>query len=102
VILIAEIHTTLRNLWRWSVLIEIKMRFLYYLIRMDTIERFAKGRIPSLNGWRAVAILLVLLDHSVYTVGPRTFFRPQWGHVWLGHKAGVSSTRITTFRSFSW
>jgi peptidoglycan/LPS O-acetylase OafA/YrhL len=27
------------------------------------------GWIPSLNGWRAIAILLVMMDHAKYTVG---------------------------------
>jgi peptidoglycan/LPS O-acetylase OafA/YrhL len=59
---------------------------------MDTIERFAKGQIPSLNGWRAVAILLVLLDHSVYTVGFPIDDIPAWG--WVILQPGNLGVRI--------
>ncbi|MDB6027192.1 MAG: acyltransferase 3 [Verrucomicrobiales bacterium] len=31
--------------------------------------RFKSGEIPSLNGWRAVAIILVVLDHAKFTAG---------------------------------
>jgi len=39
---------------------------------------FNGGRIPSLNGWRAVAILLVMLDHAKFTVGFPLDRLPDW------------------------
>jgi peptidoglycan/LPS O-acetylase OafA/YrhL len=39
----------------------------------------SKGRIPSLDGWRALAIILVLGDHAVYATG-----FPQEGWDWIG------------------
>lgn len=36
---------------------------------MDKGSFFNNGKIPSLNGWRAVAITLVMLDHAKFTVG---------------------------------
>jgi peptidoglycan/LPS O-acetylase OafA/YrhL len=36
---------------------------------MDKGPFFNNGKIPSLNGWRAVAITLVMLDHAKFTVG---------------------------------
>ena len=50
------------------------------------------GQIPSLNGWRAVAILLVLLDHSVYTVGFPENKIPMWG--WVVLQQGNLGVRI--------
>jgi peptidoglycan/LPS O-acetylase OafA/YrhL len=38
-------------------------------VRMDKGSFFTEGKIPSLNGWRAVAIALVILDHAKFTVG---------------------------------
>src|SRR5690349_21548778 len=39
---------------------------------------FKPGQIPSLNGWRAVAILLVMLDHAKFTVGFPSDRLPGW------------------------
>jgi peptidoglycan/LPS O-acetylase OafA/YrhL len=36
---------------------------------MDKGPFLNNGKIPSLNGWRAVAITLVMLDHAKFTVG---------------------------------
>lgn len=36
---------------------------------------FNEAQIPSLNGWRAIAIILVMLDHAKYTQGF------PWGHL---------------------
>jgi peptidoglycan/LPS O-acetylase OafA/YrhL len=44
---------------------------------------FKDGKIPSLNGWRAVAILLVILDHSTYTAGFPSDRIPTWGWIFL-------------------
>ncbi|MGA2853207.1 MAG: acyltransferase [Verrucomicrobiota bacterium] len=50
---------------------------------METSAKFKDGQIPSLNGWRAVAILLVILDHAVYTAGFPADRIPAWGWVLL-------------------
>jgi len=42
---------------------------------------FDQGQIPSLNGWRAVAILLVMLDHAKFTVGFPIDRLPGWALV---------------------
>jgi peptidoglycan/LPS O-acetylase OafA/YrhL len=36
------------------------------------------GQIPSLNGWRALAIMLVILDHAKFTVGFPIDRLPRW------------------------
>jgi peptidoglycan/LPS O-acetylase OafA/YrhL len=36
----------------------------------------ASGRIPSLDGWRAIAILLVLGSHFVFTVSFPDAYKP--------------------------
>jgi peptidoglycan/LPS O-acetylase OafA/YrhL len=59
---------------------------------MDDNGFFKDGQIPSLNGWRAVAILLVLLDHSVYTVGFPESKIPMWG--WVILQQGNLGVRI--------
>src|SRR6266487_308412 len=59
---------------------------------MGTIVSFKDGQIPSLNGWRAIAILLVILDHSVYTVGFPEAHIPMWG--WVVLQQGNLGVRI--------
>lgn len=46
---------------------------------MDNHSSFEQGLIPSLNGWRAVAITLVMLDHEKYAAGFPTGHLPNWG-----------------------
>jgi peptidoglycan/LPS O-acetylase OafA/YrhL len=55
----------------------------YQPICMDGNANFKGDQIPSLNGWRAVAILLVILDHAVYTVGFPVSRIPTWGWIFL-------------------
>ncbi|HXI68722.1 MAG TPA: acyltransferase [Verrucomicrobiae bacterium] len=59
---------------------------------MGITASFKSGQIPSLNGWRAMAILLVILDHSVYTVGFPESKIPMWG--WVVLQQGNLGVRI--------
>jgi len=42
-----------------------------------------KGRVPCLDGVRAISILLVVLDHSHNTIRPATLKPPLW--LFAGH-----------------
>lgn len=43
------------------------------------------GRLPCLDGWRALAIVLVLGDHFPYTTGFPASLQPVWGQVFDGN-----------------
>jgi hypothetical protein len=55
-----------------------KLNLPYY-----TPEFLKIGHFPSLNGWRAVAILMVILEHVKYSIPPDTFFRNNTFNIWI-------------------
>lgn len=50
-------------------------------LSMVKSSTFKDGQIPSLNGWRAVAISLVMLDHARFTVGFPQDRIPNWSRI---------------------
>ncbi len=59
----------------------------------DTV--FKGGRIPSLNGWRAVAILLVLISHAHLTRGfPLELFSLKYPLVYFLQTLGLLGVRL--------
>jgi peptidoglycan/LPS O-acetylase OafA/YrhL len=50
---------------------------------MVNSSAFKDGHIPSLNGWRAVAISLVMLDHARFTMGFPQDRIPNWSRIFF-------------------
>jgi len=58
-------------------------------------------RLPSLDGWRAVSILIVLGDHSVLTAGFPTSWRPVFEWVFYGN-LGVRAFFVISGLLITW